>query len=69
MANAEPEPLLHPNQVAALLNVSLTTIKRWRLNGRGPACRRLSARTVRYAPEAVREYQATLPGQARGGAA
>lgn len=47
------EPLLTPEEVAEMLGISETTLKRWRLDGEGPPAVFLSPRTIRYSPEAV----------------
>ncbi len=50
------EPLLKPADVALLLGISEITLKRMRLDGKGPPAVYLSARTIRYHPETVAEW-------------
>lgn len=47
--------LLNEHQVAAYLNLSVATIRRWRLLKKGPAVCRLGA-AVRYRPEDVEAF-------------
>lgn len=46
-------------QVAALIGVSRTTMKRWRLLGKGPPAIVLHGRTVRYEAERVHAWLAS----------
>ena len=41
------DPLIDENEVAAFTGASLTTVRRWRREGRGPAYRKIG-RLVRY---------------------
>ena len=47
--------LLTEAAAAKILNVSLSTMRRWRRDGAGPAFFRLDA-TIRYTPEALAEF-------------
>ena len=51
----EMDPLLHSEQVAKLLGVSLSWLAKSRLNGTGPRFVKVG-RAVRYAMSAVREF-------------
>jgi predicted DNA-binding transcriptional regulator AlpA len=51
----EPDPLLHPVQVAKLLGVSLSWLAKSRMNGTGPRFVKIG-RAVRYALSALQEY-------------
>lgn len=54
------EAMLTPKEVAALLNVSEKTLKRWRDHGVGPGWSRVgSFGHVRYNPESVRSFHAS----------
>ncbi len=44
---AKHTPLLDESEVAALLNISPKTLRRWRWAGKGPAFRKIGA-AVRY---------------------
>jgi len=49
--------LLDEHEAAAILNVSLTTVRRWRREGRGPVYRKLGGgRVVRYRPEDLNDF-------------
>ena len=52
-------------EVAGHLNVSLASLRRWRLEGRGPRFVKVGA-LVRYRPEDLEQWMAALP---TGGAA
>jgi excisionase family DNA binding protein len=56
--------LLTEQELAKRLNVSLASVRRWRVNGRGPLFVKVGA-LVRYRPEDV---DAWLGGLAMGGA-
>jgi len=58
------------HQVAAYFGVSVSTVRKWRLAGRGPAFRKIGA-SVRYEPRAIEAYIESLPvgGRRQGGAA
>jgi predicted DNA-binding transcriptional regulator AlpA len=49
------DPLLHPKEVAKLLNVSVSWLAKSRLNGSGPRFVKIG-RAVRYPELAVREF-------------
>lgn len=51
------------HDVSAFLGVPVSTLYQWRVQSRGPACRRMG-RHLRYRPEDVREWVAGL-GDAR----
>jgi predicted site-specific integrase-resolvase len=53
-----PEPLITEGEAAAILRVSLTSLRRWRREGRGPLARKLG-RTVRYRPEDLADFVAS----------
>jgi hypothetical protein len=53
-----PEPLLTIEEAATFLNVTPRALKNARLDGTGPAYVRLNQTTVRYRPEALRDYVA-----------
>ncbi len=50
------EQLLTPEQVATILGISQNTLKRMRLDKKGPPAVYLSARTIRYHPDKVAEW-------------
>jgi predicted DNA-binding transcriptional regulator AlpA len=52
--------LLTEEQVSQQLHVSLAALRRWRLEGRGPRYIKVSA-LVRYRPEELEEWLASLP--------
>jgi hypothetical protein len=54
------DPLLHPGDVARILNVSLSWLAKARLSGEGPRFVKIGRR---YAESAVREY---IKGRTRG---
>ena len=54
------EPLLTETDVAKLLHVSLGTIRRWRIQERGPQFVKLGA-SVRYRREAVSDWLQHCP--------
>jgi predicted DNA-binding transcriptional regulator AlpA len=56
------EPLLHPNEAAKLLNVSLSWLAKSRLSGTGPRFVKIG-RAVRYLESSLREY---IKGRTRG---
>jgi hypothetical protein len=56
--------LLNEHNVAAALSVSVQTIRRWRMSGRGPKFVKVNGYNVRYKPEDVTAY---LNGQPSGG--
>jgi predicted DNA-binding transcriptional regulator AlpA len=49
------DPLLHPSDVAKILNVSISWLAKARLSGDGPRYVKVG-RAVRYLESAVREY-------------
>jgi predicted DNA-binding transcriptional regulator AlpA len=49
------DPLLHPKEVAKLLNVSVSWLAKSRLTGAGPRFVKIG-RSVRYPESAVREF-------------
>jgi predicted DNA-binding transcriptional regulator AlpA len=49
------DPLLHPKEVAKLLNVSVSWLAKSRLTGTGPRFVKIG-RAVRYSESAVREF-------------
>ena len=50
------DPLLHPKEVAKLLNVSVSWLAKSRMTGTGPRFVKVGGRAVRYAASAVREF-------------
>ena len=50
------EQLLTPADVAVILGISQNTLKRMRLDKKGPPAVYLSARTIRYHPDKVAEW-------------
>jgi predicted DNA-binding transcriptional regulator AlpA len=46
-------PLLAEAEVSKQLNISLPTLRRWRMLKQGPPYRKLGASLVRYAPEDI----------------
>jgi predicted DNA-binding transcriptional regulator AlpA len=58
-----PEALLKERELARILGLSLTSLRRWRLIGRGPRYLKLGA-AVRYQ---AKDVSAWLDSQARGG--
>jgi len=50
-------PLTTESEAASLLRVSLTSLRRWRREGRGPVYRKLG-RTVRYRPDDLSDFVA-----------
>ena len=49
------DPLLHPEEIAKLLNVSVSWLAKSRLTGTGPRFVKIG-RAVRYPESAVREF-------------
>jgi len=52
------EPLVTEGEAASLLRVSLTSVRRWRREGRGPVYRKIG-RSVRYRPDDLADFIAT----------
>jgi hypothetical protein len=50
------ERLLTTRQVAAILNVSIETVRKWRRRGIGPMFLKLDSGAVRYRLEEVQKY-------------
>lgn len=50
------ERLLTPREAAAKLQVSLSTLRGWRRQGKGPTVVKLSRRTYRYSEECLKEF-------------
>jgi hypothetical protein len=57
------DTLLTPSEVANMFNISEMTLKRLRLAGQGPPAVFLSARTIRYRPQAVAKWMDEQTGQ------
>jgi excisionase family DNA binding protein len=53
---AEDEELMTEEEVAKLLTVSLSTVKRLRVSGEGPRSIRISTRVVRYRRQDVLDW-------------
>jgi len=49
------EPLVTEDEAASLLRVSLTSVRRWRREGRGPVYRKIG-RSVRYRREDLADF-------------
>lgn len=57
MSTGNTIALMTEAEAASLLRVSLTTIRRWRREGRGPAYRKLGGgRAVRYRPDDIADF-------------
>jgi predicted DNA-binding transcriptional regulator AlpA len=54
------EPLLDEHEVARVLNMSIGTIRRWRLIRQGPRYRKIGA-SVRYKPSDVSAWLDSRP--------
>jgi excisionase family DNA binding protein len=52
------ESLVTEGEAASLLRVSLTSVRRWRREGRGPVYRKLG-RSVRYRPDDLADFIAS----------
>jgi predicted DNA-binding transcriptional regulator AlpA len=57
---------LSEHEVSELTGISIKTLQRWRLAGKGPKFRKLGGRSVRYL---VSDIEAWLQAQPSGGAA
>ena len=55
------ENLLNERDVARITGLSLATIRRWRLFGKGPRFIKVSGSAVRYRPADVKAYLDTRP--------
>ena len=53
---AMSDTLLKPEEVAQRLGISTNTLKRMRLDSKGPPAVYLTARTIRYHPDKVTEW-------------
>lgn len=59
--------LLNEHQVAEALGVSVSTVRRWRLFGRGPEYIKVGDTLVRYKSESVAEFlQSCATGGGKG---
>jgi predicted DNA-binding transcriptional regulator AlpA len=56
LAMAEDDELMTEEQVAKLLTVSVSTVKRLRVSGEGPRYIRISPRVVRYRRQDVLDW-------------
>jgi predicted site-specific integrase-resolvase len=61
------DPLITEGEAAAILRVSLTSLRRWRREGSGPVYRKLS-RSVRYRREDLAEFLAAARRTSTSGA-
>jgi len=52
------EPLITEGEAAGMLRVSLTSLRRWRREGRGPVYRKIG-RSVRYRREDLADFIAS----------
>lgn len=58
------EPVaVDPQTAASMLDVSVSTLRRWRREGRGPKAVKVSQRLVRYRPEDLRRFLQRLDEQ------
>lgn len=57
MTAKRSDPLLKPKEVAAILRVSVSTLKRWRRQGNGPAFE-VIGNSVRYDETVIAAYRA-----------
>jgi predicted DNA-binding transcriptional regulator AlpA len=55
MVTHNTEPLLNETEAAALLNIAVPTLRRWRWSGHGPRFAKIG-RAVRYDPRELRAY-------------
>ena len=60
--------LMDERQVAAALGVSVSTLRKWRWQRRGPKYVKLEARAVRYPDDALAEYLRNCEAHGREGA-
>ncbi|MCW5982723.1 MAG: helix-turn-helix domain-containing protein [Bryobacteraceae bacterium] len=58
--------LLNEFQVAEILGVSVATVRRWRLRGRGPRFVKVAGTLVRYSTTALDEWLAVQPTGGEG---
>jgi hypothetical protein len=58
ITTSTPEPLVTEDEVARILRVSVTSLRRWRREGRGPIYRKLG-RTVRYRSNDLSDFVAS----------
>jgi Helix-turn-helix domain len=61
------EPLITEGEAAAMLRVSLTSLRRWRANGCGPVFRKMG-KSVRYRPADLAEFVASARRTSTSGA-
>jgi excisionase family DNA binding protein len=61
------EPLLTEGEAASLLRVSLTSVRRWRREGRGPVFRKLG-RSVRYRRDDLTDFVVSARRMSTGAA-
>lgn len=66
MTKNADDPLLTPEQTAAYLGVSASTLSWWRSEGRGPTPTKLGYRTIRYRKSAVEQYATSREQRADG---
>jgi excisionase family DNA binding protein len=59
------EPLLTEGEAATLLRVSLTSVRRWRREGRGPVYRKIG-RSVRYRRDDLADFVAAARSMETG---
>jgi predicted DNA-binding transcriptional regulator AlpA len=52
----QPNCLLTTRQTADLIGISVSTLKRLRCAGTGPACAKISARTYRYRARDIEDW-------------
>jgi hypothetical protein len=61
------EPLITEGEAAAMLRVSLTSLRRWRSNGCGPVFRKMG-KSVRYRPADLAEFVSSARQTSTAGA-
>jgi predicted DNA-binding transcriptional regulator AlpA len=57
LSSLETDHLLHEAEVAKILSIKVSTLRRWRWAGEGPKFIKIGA-AVRYDPQALKDYLA-----------
>jgi predicted DNA-binding transcriptional regulator AlpA len=65
MENLRDDQLVDDNTVAAVIGMSVTTIRKWRYLAQGPPWVKVGLKSVRYRVGALREWLHGLEGQPR----
>jgi predicted DNA-binding transcriptional regulator AlpA len=60
VADTQLQTLLNEHDVARITGLSVASVRRWRLLGRGPRYMKIGA-SVRYHPEALQAFLSTRP--------